>query len=261
MVRVRGFTLVELMIALTLGALLLGAAIELLVSSQRVYRLADDLSRIQENGIAAIDLLEEDIRYAGYTPAHHPAVAVLPRNCVRNQASTASPCPGRGPGTNDLFSVQYVASSARQYDCTGQQLHAKSVVINHYRIADIDGDGIRSLYCQGYSVSGATFLSGPVPLVDGIDAMQVLYRVYYPAHNRYAYRSFEQLHPQDIDHITAITVALLVNNGLRTGNADKRTRHYRLLDATVLTRPADAHVRRLFRTTIALNNQNPGVPL
>lgn len=257
--RVTGYTLVELMIALTLGALMLGAVIEFMASNRRSYGLADDLSRIQENGRAAIDILVDDARHSGFAPADHPPVAVLPRACLHRPVPATLPCPGRAaPQPSDQFSVQYVAAASRSRDCTGLRLPGDAVIINHYRIDDIDGDGIRSLYCQGYSVSQAAFLSNPVPLVDGIDAMQVLYRVYYPASNRYAYRLFEQLRPQDIEHISAVTIALLVSNGLEKGSAERTPRRYQLLDPTLVNWPADSRLRRLFRTTIALNNQQSG---
>lgn len=62
----QGFTLVELMIAMTIGLILLGGVITILTSSQQVYRVNDALARMQENARYAFQVLSRDIRMAGY---------------------------------------------------------------------------------------------------------------------------------------------------------------------------------------------------
>ncbi len=62
----QGFTLVELMVAMTIGLLLLGGVITVLSSSHQTYRVNDALSRLQENARYAFQLLSRDIRMAGY---------------------------------------------------------------------------------------------------------------------------------------------------------------------------------------------------
>jgi type IV pilus assembly protein PilW len=62
----RGFTLVELMIALVLGLLLMAGVAEVFSSSSKTYRVHEGLSRIQENGRFAIEFLKHDIRMADF---------------------------------------------------------------------------------------------------------------------------------------------------------------------------------------------------
>lgn len=62
----QGLTLVEIMVALTIGMVLLGGVITILVSSQQTYRVNEALARIQENSRFAFQLLSRDIRMAGY---------------------------------------------------------------------------------------------------------------------------------------------------------------------------------------------------
>lgn len=62
-----GFTIVELMVAATLGLLILGGAISMFVSNKRVYTEQDEMGRLQENARFAIDMLVRDIRMAGHT--------------------------------------------------------------------------------------------------------------------------------------------------------------------------------------------------
>lgn len=62
----RGFTLVELMVALVLGLILTGGVINIYISSKQTYRMQDNQSRLQENGRFALQYLTKDIRMAGY---------------------------------------------------------------------------------------------------------------------------------------------------------------------------------------------------
>lgn len=61
-----GFTIVELMVAATLGVLILAGAISMLSTNKRVYTEQDEMGRLQENARFALDLLIRDIRMAGY---------------------------------------------------------------------------------------------------------------------------------------------------------------------------------------------------
>ncbi|HET8700841.1 MAG TPA: PilW family protein [Nitrococcus sp.] len=61
-----GFSLVEIMIALTLSLLLLGAVFQIFISAKASYRMNEGLAQIQETGRFATDLLASAIRMAGY---------------------------------------------------------------------------------------------------------------------------------------------------------------------------------------------------
>ena len=64
--RQHGLTLVEIMVAMTIGLVLLGGVITILVSSQQTYRVNEALARIQENARFAFQILSRDIRMTGY---------------------------------------------------------------------------------------------------------------------------------------------------------------------------------------------------
>jgi type IV pilus assembly protein PilW len=61
-----GLSLVELMVALTIGLIILAAVSSLFVSSKQTYNIQDSLSRLQENGRFAMQFLIKDIRLAGF---------------------------------------------------------------------------------------------------------------------------------------------------------------------------------------------------
>jgi len=62
----RGFSLVELMVALVITLILLAGIGQIFLSSKKSYTLQDSLSRMQENGRYAMDTLSQDLRRAGY---------------------------------------------------------------------------------------------------------------------------------------------------------------------------------------------------
>ncbi|MCO6440676.1 MAG: PilW family protein [Nitrococcus mobilis] len=58
--------MVEIMVALTLSLLLLGAVFQIFISAKASYRMNEGLARLQETGRFAVDILTGDIRMAGY---------------------------------------------------------------------------------------------------------------------------------------------------------------------------------------------------
>jgi len=61
-----GLTLVEMMVAITVGLILLAGVIQIFASNKQTYRIQDATSRLQENGRFAVDMLRRDIRMAGF---------------------------------------------------------------------------------------------------------------------------------------------------------------------------------------------------
>lgn len=80
----RGVTLIELMIALILGLLVVGAAIGIFLSNRRTYSATEGLGRVQENVRTAFELMARDVREA----SGNPCVNTVPiANVVNNKAA------------------------------------------------------------------------------------------------------------------------------------------------------------------------------
>jgi type IV pilus assembly protein PilW len=62
----RGFSLVELMVAMALGLIILGAVGYLYLGSRQTFRTTDAIARIQENARYALQIVAHDVRMAGY---------------------------------------------------------------------------------------------------------------------------------------------------------------------------------------------------
>ncbi len=62
----RGFTLVELMIALVVGSFAIIAALHAYAQAREVYRVSERIARLQEQGRVALSMVEPDVEMAGY---------------------------------------------------------------------------------------------------------------------------------------------------------------------------------------------------
>lgn len=68
----QGFTLVELLVALVLGLVLVGGALNMVVSNRNTVRLTENVMRVQENARTAFEMMSRDIREAGHIPCGIP---------------------------------------------------------------------------------------------------------------------------------------------------------------------------------------------
>ncbi len=72
----RGFTLVELLVAMGLGLVVLGTVLKVFVSQNRTNAAQQEVAYAQQNVRAAMDLMAREIRNAGYDPEHNNFEAI-----------------------------------------------------------------------------------------------------------------------------------------------------------------------------------------
>lgn len=83
----QGLSLIELMIAITLGLILITGVLQVFMSSKTVYTTQQALSRIQETGRLAVDFLARDIRMAGYMGCASRSSEMKVSNMLNNKTS------------------------------------------------------------------------------------------------------------------------------------------------------------------------------
>ncbi|MBT8132048.1 MAG: PilW family protein [Gammaproteobacteria bacterium] len=66
----KGFSLIELMVSMSIGVVLIGGAIYVYDEARATLNLNDALARMQENARWALDVMEPDLRLAGYWGRH-----------------------------------------------------------------------------------------------------------------------------------------------------------------------------------------------
>jgi type IV pilus assembly protein PilW len=144
-----GLTLLEMMIALSLGLLLLVGIGTIFVGSQQTYRVQEENARIQESGRFALDLLGRSIRQAGYW--NMSVNPVDPNNGFSGTPIT---------GTATTITLQYDGTGAS--DCSGAVINAGNIV---QEALDLNANNLR---CSATNVA---------PLISNVEDLEFLYGI------------------------------------------------------------------------------------
>ncbi len=166
-----GFSLVELMIAITLGMIVLLAIGSIYIGSQQTYRVQADNARLQEAGRYALEILGRSIRQAGANAEMNFNKTATTLQC--NVPGICDAIGGINGVTTDTLTVQFYAGSEEfntssslwiARDCAGGQAAIGTVVTNTF---DITATNLR---CTG-SVAGVQ------PLIENVEDLQVVYGI------------------------------------------------------------------------------------
>jgi len=172
----RGFTLLEILIAMFIGLFLVGALLTIVQTNRTVFGNQSQLAVLNDSERMAMTLMTDVIQSAGYFPdpttntsALLTATAPFALGQYLNGAFSAAP-----PG--DTLSVRYVTTGGDKIlNCSGQSLPAGSpttVMVNTFQI--LNGQLVCVMNNTQYNlVSGAT--NGSTTL--GVTNMSVLYGV------------------------------------------------------------------------------------
>lgn len=106
--RAVGYTLVEVMISISVAAVLGAGVMGLVLGQQRFYRHSDDTIVAQQNLRAALDLVASEIRMASPTDI---LVATADSIAVRTDVIRAVVCGGAGPDQVDVFVYDSVGNA------------------------------------------------------------------------------------------------------------------------------------------------------
>jgi len=237
----KGLTLIEIMIALLIGAFLLGGVLQIFINTKQTNRMQEGLSRLQENGRFAMDFLAKDIRMAGYT------------ECLTFTVPT--PITGtNGTGTNaDTITIQSAGTCAAPLANT-------PVSATTYSIQTGAGGQPAFFVKKDSIVNGVVTPGTAQELVEGIANMQISYGEdteldpttkvstnsapnYYVSANSVV----------NMFRVVSIRASLLVASD---DNLTSQAVDYTYNSATATpTTPTDRKIRRVFNTTIAVRNR------
>jgi type IV pilus assembly protein PilW len=245
-----GVSLVELMIAMTLGIFLMGATAQMYFSTRLTSNLNNELNRLQENGRFALELLSESIRIAGYMGPSQ--TGAIPAYFLQSACGGFDPCTSDGGGTNsDRIAVQInpPPDDGTETDCTGTAIGATDVIANVYYITTTDD--VSTLTCRGFNVTTNAWNAAEQALIDGIDSMQIQYGIDSTGNGTTAFVSADQV--ASWGDVRAVRIGLLINAGDSSDAVGDTEREFILLDADKMTFN-DEKVRQIYTTTAAINN-------
>ena len=232
----KGVSLVELMVAMTIGLILLGAMAYLFLGTRQTGRTQDDLSRLQETGRIALDVVGQMVRHAKYVDypntnwdIAHPGIAWL---VVADN--------GAAP---DGLTVRYepISGAVGDTDCAGANV--KNTALPHTNLvrASLSIDGSNQLVCSNGTTTAVLF--------GDIENMQIKYGI--DTTGDAAADSYVDA-PTNINQIVAVRVALLVRS--RDG-ASPVKQTYTFNGASVTA--GDYRLRQEFVATYTLRNLVP----
>lgn len=263
-----GFTIIELMVAMTIGLLLTVTIAQIFLGSRRTYSTNDDLSRMQENMRYAHDILNRTIRMAGYMS--YPGNSSVNVEDILGVFPPGAPAlagtDGNGGSTTDVsvadsITVRYQGSGVNSAtpdgvttDCAGNPVAPGVVTTMTYSIGpdpNPPNKGIPSLLCDPGT-------GNPIAVVNDVENMQILYGE--ETSGDFSADRYVPLNSvTNMDRVMSVRIALL----FRTPNQNVRsvadTSTYPLLGGTV-NAPTGAEatrIRRAMTLTIALRNRSP----
>lgn len=276
-----GFTLIELMISLTLGLVIMLAAMQLLLTNQMSFNLQSGMGNVQENGRFALDYINGTVRSAEYSQSDTstttgiitdvnelPGLAATDIDLIsRNDLSAL------GKGSSDqLVTRMWVSQTmidAGYRDCEGNAVASpRFVVIRYFVRADTPSGSLAALACDaGNYVSGATAVGSygddGIVLLSNLDSFQFFYGVAvlptpelgqrYPARYLTASQYTDLPVPRPV--IVSLRIGLLVRSNEKVGTNITTLPDVKVLEKTITgTELNDKFIHRLFTSTLALRN-------
>ncbi len=239
-----GFTLIEIMIAITIGLVMLAGILQISQANKESSRLQRNMGFVQENMRIAMELLTRDIRMAGFNgivvnptaiplPAFINVVAQTTDIPALDDAPRSRTADG-GADNNDQITLTYQSDT----DCLGQGTPGP-VAINHYFISN------NRLMCRGN-------IGVAQPLVDNLESLQILYGENTDDDPRSANRYVRAHQVGNMTNVVSVRIGMRFISREPVRSAVD-TNSYALLDAEPFA-PNDRLLRREITTTVSLRN-------
>ena len=248
--RARGFTLIEVMIALLLGSLIMATFLKVLLNNLQMSRYNEYQLTVQQSIRKTTFYLTRDIRMAG---ARDPANGSVLAPFLRGACGTVTNCSSEGGANNDTLAVQ-LEPPGRE-DCTGNAVPAGEVTVNYYYI-DTDTSlapnvgNVVGLFCRGYDPVASSWRGAGQLMVAGVERLQVLYGYADTSGDAVtSYRTADNV--SDWNKVRSVQIGVLVNGGNVPGVGTLRTRSYNLMGSGAVSF-TDRTPRYMFSTVSSI---------
>jgi type IV pilus assembly protein PilW len=281
MYSIKGFTLVELMVSLTLGLIIMLSAMQLLLTNQISFNLQSGMGNVQENGRFALDYINNSVRSAEYSQnTSNPTVGIITiqselPGLPNNTLVTRNDLTSLGKGMSDQLvtrmwvSPTMIASNFR--DCEGNAVAAQGFVVTRYfvRTDPVTGSNAALACDSGYYAVGAATVSNygddGVVLLSTIDSFQIQLGVSAfpipPLGQRVPIRyltaqAYTNIVAASRPIVVSLRMALLVRSNEKVSTGFSATiPDVRVLEKTIVGSDLnDKFVHRVFNSTLALRN-------
>ena len=182
----RGFSLIELSIAILIALFLIGGVIVVEQGVHRSYQDDSGFAQLEDEERFAMTIITQAVESAGYYPdptSNVPNSTVLMPETTSTPQSVSIPFAGsqsvvgiyQTSSPNDSIATRFVAGPAASIDlCTGAATTSGVEYTSYLYVAN-GTDGKPYLYCE--LATAGTWAANPAQLVSGIQNMQIMYGV------------------------------------------------------------------------------------
>lgn len=290
----KGFTLIELMVSLTLALIIMLSAMQLLLTNQMSFNLQSGMGNVQENGRFALDYINSTVRSAEYsqniaTPTtgiimfkdELPSDAAnkiedshVTNNDITLIETQVSPGVTKNKGYSDQLVTRMWISQAMIdggfRDCEGNTVTTPGFVVTRYFVrADLTSNN-EALACdagfyQADAASVSNYKDNGVVLLSTIDSFQVLFGVSafplptlgqrFPVQYMTA-KAYTDIPVASRPAIVSLRIGLVVRSNEKVNTGFNSTpEKITVLDKEISgSNLDDKFVHRLFTSTLALRN-------
>jgi len=254
-----GFSMIELMVALTIGLLILVGVVQVFIGNRGNFRSQNGYAVMQESGVYLTEYLSRFIRMAGYRtpPATGSVSGFTPLSTFFTVASPyITAASNTGLNGSDSLTISYQGSGngtgtpdGLVVDCLNAGVDANKLATLTFSISNN-----RTLQCNSVNATTGTSLTADV--LDNVENFQVLMGEDTDSDgiaNRFVTPNYGGLNLQNV-------VAVRISAMLTSDDGDSpalNSNSYNLL-GTLYTPTPDHRLRLLVTTTIQLRNRLPG---
>jgi len=235
----RGFSLIELMIAMVIGLIVLGSLAYVFLGSQAVNRMLSDTSGMQYSGRNALELMGRTIRQAGsrLDAGGDP----VPASLTGTEGAS---------GVADTVTVQYQAQAGGETDCAGVTIGQGLLITAAFAVTanqltcnnTVVSDNIENMQIQ-YAVDTSVPTSVAISMASSVGATaNGVIGSYQPATG-----------VADFSRVTAVRITLLAR-GASTNVAANASQTYTYNGVSVTS--TDGFLRQVYNSTYTVRNQS-----
>jgi type IV pilus assembly protein PilW len=230
-----GMSLIEVMVAMTIGLIILIALGYFFLSSTRINRTTDDVSRMQESGRNTLELMGKAVRQAGYRRDVDEKFGGSAGALVMEGTN--------GSGTAaDSITVRYNAQEDGDVDCTGTIVPAGT-------------DESPNMVTATFAISGGALTcnngTSTVTLVDNIEDMQIGYGIDSERDGAIDAAYINNPTATQFAQVAAVQVTLLTKGPSKNVTTNSQTLSYNGADIT----KSDGHLYQVYSATFTVRNQ------
>ncbi len=232
----RGYSLIEVMVAITIALFLMGGALTIVQHTGNAFKAQGQLTQLQDSERMAMALMTDVIQSTGYYPNPHnftdAQTLISPSFAVPGAPNIATvPDPA---AIGDTITVRYAAGPLDNvYNCRGDQntgAGAFETWENTFSVVQVaaappGGAPQFQLQCKLWSLSTAAFVT--TPLVNGVQNLTIQYGINTAGAGAVScadrYKATKDMQPADWSNVCAVKVTLTFANPFNPPGGTKPT--------------------------------------